>query len=696
MDILKAALRCAHRGWAVFPVQGKTPFRYSKGHKDASTNAKKIRRWWAEHPEANLGIACDSSHGPIVVDIDGPDGEAFIESLGLPETRMAQSRAGRRHLYFGPPLDGTQIPRMVGLKPDGQNRIALDILGDGGYVIAPPSLHPETKRRYKWLNRLPLAPFPKTLLRFVKAGQHPKLAPALPDVIGEGERDTLMTSLAGSMRRRGASPEAILAALREENNSRCSPPLDDRQLQKIAHSIGQKEPARQFEHLTDLGNARRFIDQHHLDVRAIMSSRRPWYIWEGVRWAPDETGEIERRAKMTVRALYREASQLPDEDARDDLLKHASKSEGAARIRAMLELAATEPEISTTADLLDNNTWLFNVENGTLDLRTGKLRPHVRADLITQLAPVEYRSSARAPRWKQFLQEIFMDDAELIEYVQRAVGYTMTGETSEQCLFFCYGQGSNGKSTFFEVLRAMFGSYAQQADFRSFMVRIGNGPRDDLARMRGARFVTASEASHDQGFDTATIKQLTGGDTILARHLYERLFEFKPRHKLWLAANHKPMVREQTEAMWRRMRLLPFVATFNGDRRDGQLEQKLRDELPGILNWAVEGCQRWGAEGLPIPRAVQKATRAYRDENDVLGEFIDATCREDAEDWTTTTELYRVFVEWWTDTRGPRSQPFAMIWFTRMLSERPGLRQVKRGGQRGWQGIGVRADLSPR
>lgn len=697
MDIVDAALKYAHRGWAVFPLNGKKPFWQSKGFKDATTNRKLIRQWWTEHPTANLGIACDSARGPIVVDVDGPDGDDFLSSLHLPETRMAQSRQGRRHLYFGPPTNGSTVPRIIRLKPDGFNKVSVDILGDGGYVVAPPSVHPDTRRRYKWLNRAPLLPFPKKLLRLVTiVGNRKGSAPALPEVLGEGERDVLLTSLAGSMRRRGASVDAILAAIREENITRCVPPLKDAQLRKIAQSIGRKDPAPVFENLTDLGNARRFIDQHQLDVKAVMASRRPWYIWEGIRWAPDETGEIERLAKNTVRSIYKEASALSDPEARDTLLKHATKSEAAGRIRAMLELAATEPEISMTSDMLDSHSWLFNVENGTIDLRTGQRRPHLRADLITQLSPVEHSISAKAHRWLQFLQEVFQGDDELIDYVQRALGYTMTGETREQCLFFCYGQGSNGKSTFFEILRAVFGSYAQQADFRSFMARHGNGPRDDLARMQGARLVTASEASNDQGFDTATLKMLTGGDTILARHLYERLFEFRPKHKLWLAANHKPMVREQTEAMWRRMRLIPFTATFTAEQRDPELDQKLRKETPGILNWIIEGCRRWQDEGLPMPRAVVRATKSYREENDTLGEFISSTCVEDPEAWTSTTTLYKVFVEWWLDTRGPRSQPLAMLWFTRMLSERPALRQTKKAGQRGWQGIAVRSDLTPR
>lgn len=685
MDCLSAALRYAGRGWRVFPLNGKRPFKGTRGHLDATTDPKEIRKWFKRWPDANVGIACDSRSGPIVVDVDGPSGAALLATIDVPETREASSgRPDRKHLFFDPMFDGTIIRRTIKIQKQ-----SLDILGDGGYVVAPPSIHPETGKPYRWTQRIPLAPFPKSILALIP--DRPRAAaPPLPESLGEGERDELLTSLAGSMRRRGASELAILSALREENASRCNPPLPDSQLKKIARSIGKKEPAARSEHMTDLGNARRFITQHERDVRAVTSMRRPWYVWEGPRWIQDDTGEIERRAKATVRAIYDEAGRMPDEETRDALLKHAAKSESASRIRGMLELAATEPEINLTPDQLDQNDWLFNVENGTINLKTGELQPHRRKDLITKLAPVEYDPEAAAPRWEQFLHEIMCGDDELVRFLQSAIGYTMTGNVGEECLFFCYGKGANGKSTLLEILRRVFGDYGQQADFRTFLTRRSEGPRDDLAGMHGARFIAASEADDQYGFDSTILKQLTGADTIRARHLYERSFEFKPKHKLWLAANHKPIVKEQTVAFWRRMRLIPFVATFTANQRDRGLRETLEKELPGILRWAVAGALQWQREGLKEPRAVRRATSAYREENDLLGEFFSAHCELIPNAWSATTQLYRAFTEWWLDTRGPRSAPVSLSWFSRMLSERDGLRQVKQGGLRGWTGVSVK------
>lgn len=673
----------------MFPLNGKRPFKGTHGFRDATTDRTTIIAWWDEWPDANVGIACDSTTGPIVVDIDGTSGAKLIDSLELPGTREATTgTSSKRHLYFDPPEDGSSVPRTIRLKRDGK-KYSVDILGDGGYVVAPSSIHPDTGRVYTWTNKLDPVPFPETLLPFVVHTDNRTPAPPLPEIIDDGERDTLLTSLAGTMRRRGASPDAILAALREENATRVSPPLPDAQIRKIVKSIGVKAPAILDEHLSDLGNARRFVTQNVQDVRSVMAWRNPWILFDGQRWSPDSTGHIDRLAKQTVRRIYSEAARAQDDIQREQLLKHALRSESAQRIRAMLELARTEPELSTLPKELDANPWLFNVQNGTVNLKTGVLKPHNREQLITRLAPVDYDPDATAPRWEQFLLEIMNGDAELVEFLQRAVGYALTGDIREQCLFFCYGQGSNGKSTFLETLRTLFGDYGQQSDFNTFLNSKGDGPRNDLARMQGARLVTASEADGEKGFDTRVVKLLTGDDTIVARRLYEEFFEFKPQHKLFLAANHKPIVKEQTVGFWRRMRLIPFTVSFTDAQRDKGLSRKLEREMSGILNWAIAGCTAWRRHGLGSPRAVQRATMSYREENDILGEFMSQACVMDEKAWTATPLLYRAFVEWWTETRGPRSQPISLGWFGRLLSERPDLRPKKRKQMRGWSGITV-------
>jgi putative DNA primase/helicase len=680
-ECLRAALSYARRGWAVFPLNGKRPYPGTHGHRDATTDPATIRGWWREWPDANVGISCSSTAGPIVLDVDGPTGWELLGTLDLPPTREATSRREhRRHFYFDPPTSGIEVKRRLHLQ--GQK---LDILGDGGYVVAPPSVHPSTGKRYKWLNEYQLAPLPESVLKLlgpIKRGP----APPLPDIFEEGQRDELLTSLAGSMRRRNASPDAMLAALREENATRCNPPLEDRQLRKIVRSISKKSPVTQGEHLTDLGNARRFIRQHAETVRSLSGLRRSWLIWDDVRWTPDETGEVSRLAKATVRSIHAEADQAEDVDMQTALGKHATSSESANSIRAMLDLAATEPEISVTPAGFDADPWLFNVENGTLNLRTGKLQAHRREDLITKLSPVQYDPAATAPRWQQFLEEIFAGDADLIAFMQRAVGYSLTGDTREHCLFFCYGKGRNGKSTFLETIRDLAGDYAQTADFTTFQPRRGDGPRTDIARMRGARFISAVEAEGDKGFDATVLKQLTGGDTIVARQLYEKEFEFRPQHKLFLAANHQPVVKDNSLGFWSKIKMVPFIVTFTPKQQDKKLAAQLRLELPGILNWALEGARLWRENGLTSPKAIRAATTQYKDENDLIGEFFDQRCEKNG-GWTSNTELYRAFSEWYVETRGQRAHVPSMIWFNRAVGDTPNVRRTKTNGNRGWRGV---------
>lgn len=694
-DLLRAALDYASRGWAVFPLQGKRPIPGTHGHRDATVDRATIKAWWREYPEANIGIACDDQSGPIVLDVDGPEGMISLGEIKLPRTLEATSgRKHRKHFYFDA-IDA-EVRRTIKVLP------GLDILGAGGYVVAPPSIHPKTGKPYRWLNERDIAPFPKSLLKLMaqqkerRSGKNGKHAPAppLPDIIPEGHRDSLLTSLAGTMRRRGASEDAILAALREENEKRCRPPLSDGQIRKIARSISQKEPVPIMENLTDLGNARRFVLQHQRNVKFVRIWKKPWVIWDGIKWTPDNTGEAERLAKSTVRDIHRQALKVEDEDVREQLVKHAMKSESASRIKSMLELAATEPEIATIADAFDSDPWLFNVENGTIDLRSGKLHGPRREDMLTKSAPVIFDPKAKAPTWRSFLRDITENDEELIRYLQKAVGYSLTGDVREQCLFFCWGSGQNGKSTFLEVIRELMGDYGQQAEFSTFLARKGEGPRNDLARMRGVRFVSAVEAPGDKQFDEAVLKQLTGGDTITARRLYEEYFEFVPTHKLFLAANHKPHVSEQTEAFWRRIRLIPFTVYIAPEKRDRDIKKKLVAEMSGIFNWALEGCLLWQQEGLSEPAAVKKATKAYRDEEDLIGEFLDVSCILNEKAWTPTSEVYQAFINWWRETRGVQARPPMPRWFGRALGERTELKSVKRKKVRGWKGLALKVDLS--
>lgn len=378
---------------------------------------------------------------------------------------------------------------------------------------------------------------------------------------------------------------------------------------------------------TDLGNAERLAARYGSDLRFVPRMGK-WLVWDGARWAGDETGRVHQYAKETVRAIYDEAAELPDRDERKAMIQHALKSEHDARLRAMISRVQYEPGIAARTAELDANPWRLAVANGTVDLRRGALDAHRREDLITKLVPIEFDPSATCARWDSFLSQIMGGDPDLVAFLQRAVGYSLTGDTGEQCLFFLHGSGANGKSTFLDLLRTLLGDYAVQADFATFLetTQQKGGPRNDIAGLAGARLVTSSEVGEGRRLAESVVKTLTGGDVVSARFLYHEQFEFRPQFKLWLAANHKPVIRGTDYAMWRRVKLVPFKVEIPEADRDQQLAVQLRRELPGILRWAVEGCQAWLEFGLQVPAIVQEATAGYREESDVLGAFLSDMC----------------------------------------------------------------------
>jgi putative DNA primase/helicase len=442
--------------------------------------------------------------------------------------------------------------------------------------------------------------------------------------------------------------------------------------------------------LTDMGNAERLVRLHGLELRHC-ETWGSWLIWDGRRWAKDDNSEVERRAKSTVRAIYREASQVENQERRKAIAKHALDSEKKTRITHMIDLAKSDSSIAVRPADFDRDPWLLNVQNGTLDLKTGELRPHRGEDLITRLAPVNYDPDALCPHFLEFLHRIMSNDEILISFLQRAVGYSLTGDTSEQCLFLLHGAGANGKSTFIEVIRALLGDYAQQADFSTFLHKDHDTVRNDLAKLRDARFVSAVEVTEGKRLAEVIVKQLTGGDTVTARFLFHEYFEFKLAGKIWLAANHLPVIRGTDNAIWRRIRLIPFTVTIPNEEQDKRLLQKLKAELPGILNWALHGCSEWQREGLCEPGEVQAATEAYREEMDHVGSFLKARCSLVPSLQAPASDLYEAYIEW-CKVNGEES--INQQAFGRRIRDR-GLTNHRSSvtGRTVWKGVGLRSSL---
>ena len=425
-------------------------------------------------------------------------------------------------------------------------------------------------------------------------------------------------------------------------------------------------------HVTELGNAKRLV-AHYGDSLRYVRLWKKWLVWDDRRWIIDPTGQVHRWAKETIRLMYEEG---------EAIAAHAKRSETAARFRAMIELASTEPGIPVVPDQLDTDGYLLNLLNGTLDLRTGKLREHRREDLITKLVPVEYDPTTQCPKFKDFLSQITGGDKSLQQFLQRAIGYSLTGDTSEQVMFVAYGTGANGKSTLFNVIQDIFEDYSLQTPTDTFARKYERAATNDLARLRGVRLVVAVEMEREGKLAEVLVKQVTGGDKISARFLYQEFFEFRPQCKVFLVTNYKPEISGSDHGIWRRIILIPFDVMIPEADRDKHLAEKLRTEWPGILAWAVEGCLAWQRDGLNRPERVKAATSSYREEMDWLSAFLAERCelREGAK--TPAADLYAALGTWWSGDNGlPSQKEFG----GRLRAT--GLQSVKKSGKIGWLGI---------
>jgi putative DNA primase/helicase len=413
--------------------------------------------------------------------------------------------------------------------------------------------------------------------------------------------------------------------------------------------------------LTDIGNMERLVWRHGSKLKH--AAALGWLVWDGTRWEQDETGRAERFAWNTVRKIPEEAGLVkaaptpenekdPDgekaaESRRKAIFEWAHVSETGGHVALMLKHTQSAMGIASRVADFDQDTNLLNTKTGTIDLTTGEMRPHDREDMLTKVAPVEYDPATECPLWEKFVLEIMDGRRHMADFLQRALGYSLTGETVEHCILVLWGTGANGKSTFLEAVRHVMGDYAQAAEFGTFVAKkeARTGPSSDIAKMRGARFVSATEGEQQHKLAESLVKQLTGGDTIAACFKFKEYFEFRPQFKLWLATNHKPIIGGTDDGIWRRIRLVPFTVSF-ADRDDKQLSDKLRREAPGILRWMVEGLRQWRENGLMPPKEVLDATAQYRADEDLLMRFVADECEVGRGHETPARALYDRYKDW--------------------------------------------------
>ncbi|SLB09483.1 bacteriophage protein [Mycobacteroides abscessus subsp. massiliense] len=401
-------------------------------------------------------------------------------------------------------------------------------------------------------------------------------------------------------------------------------------------------------HLTELGNAERIVYYHGKNIR--YCNELEWLIWNGKMWQEDSKRKIEAITAQTLRAIYGEAQATEDGYRKKQLNDWAKKCE--RRNIRMNTILDTRPMVSVRKQELDSHKYLFNCENGVIDLKTGDLLPHDRDLLFTKISPVAYEKDADCPNWKAFMESIFIDEEgkpnyEIIEFLQKAIGYSLTGETTEQVMFFLFGNGRNGKSTFINTVQQLLGDYGRQTNSDTFIKKKNDTSiNNDIARLDGARFVSAVESEEGQQLSESLVKQITGGEKMSARFLRQEYFEFTPEFKVFFTTNHKPIVKGSDEGIWRRIRLVPFTVTIPKEKVDKQLPQKLVAEMPGILRWAVQGCLMWQKEGLTEPEDIRRATEGYREDMDILGPFLSERCVIHPASKIEAKEIYKEYKNW--------------------------------------------------
>ena len=394
----------------------------------------------------------------------------------------------------------------------------------------------------------------------------------------------------------------------------------------------------------DIGNGMRFAKYENQAL--LYTAGRGWLAWDGKRWVPESHSAAMIAARRTVWRIAEEADLTTDEEVKKTFKKHQKFSSNVARIEAMIKMASADMQVKM--EQLDTNDWLFNCQNGTIDLHTGELLPFNRLNGITNISPVTYIKDAKAPLWGGFLEKVMQGDRDLISFLQRAVGYSLSGSTAEQCFFVFHGDGANGKSTFTETIKWMCGTYAMTAAMATFRDhgKHGSGIPNDVAAMRAARLVVSSEADSTMHLNEALIKSMTGGEAQSARFLHKEFFEFTPKFKLFLGVNHRPIIKGTDNGIWRRLKLVPWLYKFPEAEQDKNFALKLREEGAGILQWALAGLAEYHQIGLAIPEKILSTVSEYRDQEDTLGRFLAEECDEEEQAQEPANDLYFLYGQW--------------------------------------------------
>lgn len=411
-----------------------------------------------------------------------------------------------------------------------------------------------------------------------------------------------------------------------------------------AEKKDKEYPIRSYD---DTGNADRFIDRYgHLYKHSYITNK--FYIYDGQKWKVDDRGAIRKLIDEMIESIKNEkvlhSEDVTEEEAREAFQKYYKKTRGTqSKKNIMNELMHRK---TVRPDEFDKDDMLLNVANGYIDLTSRELYKHDINRMFSQIANTDYSEKMQPAVWLDFLNDIFAGDKAVIRYIQKALGYSLTGSTREQIMFILFGKGRNGKSIFVETIAEILGNYSNNMQAKSLMVQKNDNVNTDIARLSKARFVTSSEPNEGFRFDEGLIKQLTGGDKVTARFLYAEEFEYTPKFKIWVSTNHKPIIRGTDDGIWRRLVLIPFDVQIPEEKVDKDLKYKLLREAPAILNWMAEGAYMWMREGLELPEKLKDAGQTYRTEMDVVEQFVQEKCKRAEGVKETGKALYEEYKKW--------------------------------------------------
>lgn len=679
-------------GWPVFPCLSKAKEPLTEGGLyDASTDPEQIRAWWKRWPNANIGCPCgpkagfknDSGREGFGSDHDAID----IEPSGIETARAKGDQQTYGAVVVKTPSGGYHC--FVSCRSDVKNAVrpveGIDVRTAKGYTLLPPSFVIEEQKGYEgWYSwqktpwdavgsLVALPEMPAWLIEAANKKGNGKSATLTSLNLTEGSRNNELFRYACRLRSECMEHVEIEAALRSVNQYRCTPPLSDKDIATIAAQASKYKPGQASKAvetsakeepsiavdpetgeiksfpLTDAGNAERMAHMFGGELRYCAQWGK-WLTWNGWKWevSADGGAKVYQLALETVRAIQAEALQQTDPDRRKALGAWGFKCEARNKLDAMVALCAKVKGIPVSTHEIDSHNHVLNLRNGVYNLTKQKLFPHEKKLLLTRGIDIEYDENAACPTWQKFLTVVLGENPNLLKYVWKAVGYSLDGSCAEQCFFFVHGNsGNNGKSTFIETILSLFGDYSKQTSTDTLMSKFGDpGISNDIARLKDARLVAAPETEDGKRLNEGLIKRLTGGDTITARFMHQEFFEFKPQFKVWMTGNHRPEIRGTDDAIWRRVKLIPFQVTVPKEDRDPYLKEKLLKELPGILKWALTGHAAWRKERLGDPEEIKSVVEEYRESQDPIGAFLLECTEPSLTERVKSSALYTAYQAW--------------------------------------------------